>query len=154
MGFTNVKKVGVVKLATPKVDEKHDYIDDATDKKYSTIEALVSDNTPHNSDSVNVSIKGNYLSYDIEELQLCCGVLEIGNLSVNTSIDIKELTKYLDSLVVFTKHKTLIINTNGKDFSVTFEKALAKCKNWVNVKQFRNNSPKGNLITMWISKNE
>jgi len=105
-------------------------------------------------DDSEINISTNLLPY-------CCGVVEIGELSYSFKHRlvpvfelkaIKELSNFLDKLVEY-KGKTFMINTNGKNSSVMFEKALAKCKNWVLVKEFVNFNS-NNTIKMWISNNE
>jgi hypothetical protein len=148
-----VKKVAVKKLVAPKKDTIVLYKDNQDDKVYNKLEDLARGNVPEADHSYSVSIKDRKLEYEISELPYCCGVLELGELYVDKLIDIKEFTEYLDLLVAFKKGKTLLINTNGRENSATFEIALKKCKNWTAVKSFRNNV-NGNLITMWVSNND
>lgn len=93
--------------------------------------------------------------FRIEDTEFCCGLLELGEIHCSKGIPIKELASVLDRAVecVSENKNTLIINTNGKDASIIFEKALAKCKYWTLVKTFKNGNS-GNTIKMWISNND
>jgi len=89
----------------------------------------------------------------VEQLPYCCGILELGDLTAHKDIHIPDVTKFLDLITNQEKGITLMINTNGKADCIIFEKALAKCKNWICVKQFKN-ANSNNIISMWVSKNE
>lgn len=92
-----------------------------------------------------------YITYN--SLPHCCGVYELGELSTSKNIPIIELTKVLDTIVCKNNNFTLIINTNGINDSIIFEKALSKCKYFNLVKSFKNANSK-NTIKMWVSNND
>jgi len=151
-----VKKVASRKIPAPvvkKVEPKyHDHVDD---EEYETIEELVEANLCGSSTDHDIRLVDTDLEYTVEELPFCCGIYELGNLQIsNAQKSIQnDLTKYLDLLVANTKHKTLMINTNGIDASKFIEESLIKCKNWTAAKKFRNGTG-GNTITMWVSNND
>lgn len=89
--------------------------------------------------------------FSLEPLPMCCGISEVGNLSVSDNHP--KLTEILDVLVASNKGKTLILNTNGDRVSLIYDKALTKCKYWTLVKSFKN-SGTGNTIKVWMSNNE
>jgi len=89
----------------------------------------------------------------ISNLPYCCGVFELGEISVSRDINITDVTKVLDTLVTKNTNFTLMINTNGIEDSIIFEKALAKCKYFTLVKTFKNRNSK-NIIKMWVSNND
>ncbi len=86
-------------------------------------------------------------------LPYCCGIIELGELSADKGAPSKELAEILDTIVINTKGKSFIVNTNGIGVSLVFEAALAKCKYFTLVKSFKNNG-NGNIIKVWLSNNE
>ncbi len=96
--------------------------------------------------------KTSIIGFESIPLPYCCGVIEIGNLQCSNNIELKDLQELIDGLPILSKGKTLIMNTNGQQPSVMFEKVLPKCKNWVLVKTFKNNGR--NTIKMWVSNND
>lgn len=101
---------------------------------------------------VRTSTFAKSISFSVNILPFCCGILEIGEIRCDEGIDSKILISILDGIVTKVKGKTLIINTNGLPDSLEFEKVLPKCKNWVLVKTFKNDGE--NTIKMWVSNND
>lgn len=96
-------------------------------------------------------------SFDTEEVRYCCGVIEIGNINLDTNFPEKDVLTILEYLLSnWTKNDgkcyTFIINTNGKNDCIRFEKILVKSKHFALVKTFTNINS-GSTIKMWISKN-
>lgn len=100
-------------------------------------------------------LKNKYtdFKFNISETVYCCGISEIGELSIEggNPLCIPGLIKILDAII--TPGHTYILSTNGKNDSLIFEKALEKCKYWTMVKSFVNKNSR-NTIKMWISNNE
>ncbi len=93
------------------------------------------------------------LEFSLQQLPFCCGIIEMGALECDKSFPINELTKILDLFIQKHKGITFIINTNNRDSSILFEKALPKCKYWTLVKTFKN-ANSNNIISTYISNNE
>ena len=93
------------------------------------------------------------LSFTFNRLPHCCGIFEIGDLSIGSLFPTTELTKILDTIVNNITNRTLILSTNGVSTSIWFEKALSECKEWTLVKQFKN-SNSGNTVKLWVSNND
>lgn len=130
------------------------YKDNHTDKSYSDIESLIQDLQYLDvGERYDFNFSQKRFGFYVEQLPCCCGILEIGELKAAGDVNIPDVTKFLDLIVNQQKGITYMINTNGKGDSIIFEKALAKCKNWICVKSFKN-ANSNNIISMWVSKNE
>jgi len=92
-------------------------------------------------------------SFEATVLRHCCGVCELGNLSNVETFPQDKFNEYFKMLLRILKGKTLIINTNGKNNSVGWEKYLRSSKLFVPVKKFKNANG-GNTVTIWVSNNE
>jgi len=92
-----------------------------------------------------------YFMWDLNDLPFCCGIMEIGQLSLRKEFPKNILKGVLDAFV-FNQKFTFVINTNGKDSSIQVEAALKECKNWTLVKTFESPNTK-NTIKMWVSNN-
>jgi hypothetical protein len=146
--ITNTKQVKVV------IPKTGTYYNANTGDSFGSIEELIQDSIElSNGNSYAIEISKKNLCFMVEQLPYCCGICEIGELGANKDIHIPDLTKFLDLIINQEKGITYMINTNGKADSIIFEKALAKCKNWICVKSFKNASS-NNIISMWVSKNE
>jgi hypothetical protein len=152
MGIIITKKITNIKTKTiDKPVAKPKYNDNNSGEEWDTLEELVS--FIYEDDYVDVSFITGSVAFNLNSLPYCCGIFEIGDLSVTKETKTEELTKFLDLYVNNHNGTTLMINTNGRNSSIDYEKALAKCKNWILVKQFKSSNSK-NTISMWISRNE
>jgi len=138
-----------VKLFVPKAD----YYSCNSGESYGSLESLIDTEGDEILDGFDLKFNNQILYGSVERVPYCCGILEIGDIKVDKNFNIPELTKFLDLITNQEKGITLMINTNGKADCIIFEKALAKCKNWICVKSFKN-ANSNNIISMWVSKNE
>ncbi len=94
------------------------------------------------------------LHFSEQENQFCCGIRDLGELSISSNFPIPTATKILDSFIK-NSHKgyTFTMSTNGIGQNKTFELALAKCEYWTKIKTFKN-ANSGNMVTLWVSNNE
>lgn len=139
------------KVIAPNTDQ---YYDSNSGEHHGSLEALVEDiDEIAGGDYFSFKFNNKSIQFNVEQLPYCCGILELGELSAAGDVNIPDLIKFLDLIVNQQKGITYMINTNGKGDSIIFEKALAKCKNWICVKQFKN-ANSNNIISMWVSKNE
>lgn len=120
-----------------------DTIEDYDDDFNLKIDISINSNT-----RVKPSVKMNF-----QKQAFCCGIYELGSLIISPSFPNNELTKILDSISNSIRGRTLLLNTNGREASIAFEKALSNCKEWTLVKAFKN-SNSGNTIKMWVSNND
>jgi hypothetical protein len=95
--------------------------------------------------------KNGFIKLEGNTLLNCCGVIELGNLKA-TNVDNVHINHILNNILSVSGGRTVIINTNGKQDNVLYEKALAVNKNFTLVKTFVNPSSK-NTIKMWVSNN-
>jgi hypothetical protein len=155
------------KITNKPLPSKEDLKYSFNGEKFKDIDSLVLDihreykNEDFDFDDNNgfeITLNDLKIEFCINRLPYCCGILELGSLNHKRItpnaelVAIKEVSSFLDKFVEY-KGLTFMINTNGKAPCILFEKALAKCKNWVLVKEFVN-SNSNNTIKMWISNNE
>jgi hypothetical protein len=89
----------------------------------------------------------------LSTLPHCCGIREVGDLSISKDFPQKLFNEFMKAFTSYYKGTTFIINTNNKNDSIIFERLLAKCPYFVDIKRFINKTS-GNIITLWVSNNE
>lgn len=98
------------------------------------------------------TIKGvKKLVFEVNGLPYCCGTYEFGHLEASLDFPQSAFNSIMEQLLSY-KGKTIVINTNGKDDSIMWEKLLKGSKMFTDVKKFVNSGSK-NTITMWVSNN-
>lgn len=112
-------------------------------------------------------VKGLQLSFDVGELNHCCGALLLGSFSIACIPDSHkkkiwaelqpEMIELFNGLPQLLSNKGLTLTcttTSEKDSpSKLVGHVLEKCSFWTAVKTWKNKNS-GNLITLWVSNNE
>lgn len=101
-----------------------------------------------------VDIDGKHdIAFEMSELPFCCGVLEIGELTISKTFPLIAFKQIMSEIITAINNKTVIINTNGKNDCIFWENHLDNCDElFTLVKTFKNTS--GNIIKIWMSNNQ
>lgn len=155
--MATIKKVKIVKRKA--VDDKSKiYKNCTTGKVFSKVEDLITDIDSsaygfYDEYNVDIQIEGKALNFGENGMPFCCGMDELGDLTVEEGIDIVKAAKFIDELVSRIPGRTTIVNTIQVGGPKRFADVLEKTKSFVLVKTFKNKNG-GNTIKTWISNNE
>ncbi len=153
----NTIKTNKILVKEKAVETLPKYINSNDGEHKSSIKEIISNfNSLEDENKEEIEIiyknKSSRIGFMSMNLPFCCGVIEIGDLKCSSNIELKDLQDFVEGLPTLCKGCTLIINTNGQQPSIMFEKVLPKCKNWVLIKTFKNQGR--NTIKMWVSNND